>query len=159
MRAQERKLGALVETLEEEKQEQEEAKEEQKEEQKEEEPPKKKKKKSKKKKQAVPEPESNGREQALSYLSLFINSKSDWKFQKVRQMWILQNLYYPNMMDPQQFKDALEYMKDMSPKAKTETGQQAEQILQKLRDRQDLNPQEHQVIKRCKKVIKLCDKV
>ncbi|KAH9275136.1 hypothetical protein BASA83_002360 [Batrachochytrium salamandrivorans] len=59
--------------------------------------------------------------------------KRQWKFQKVRQIWILRNLYYQAMVTESQFQDALKYMKDMGVRAKEETITEANIILEQVR--------------------------
>lgn len=49
--------------------------------------------------------ESKAKTAALQYLDTFIKEKANWKFQKVRQVWILQNMYFSKQMDNDQFKD------------------------------------------------------
>lgn len=41
---------------------------------------------------------SKAKDAALAYLIQFINDKPNWKFQKVRQTWILRNLYFNNQV-------------------------------------------------------------
>ena len=48
---------------------------------------------------------SKAKTAALEYLSLFIKNKEKWKFQKVRQIWLLQNMYFSIQLDNEQFKD------------------------------------------------------
>ncbi|KAI8924478.1 hypothetical protein BC831DRAFT_465556 [Entophlyctis helioformis] len=41
---------------------------------------------------------SKGKQAALEYLDMFTNNRKMWKFQKVRQIWILRNMYYPSLV-------------------------------------------------------------
>ncbi|KAL5034790.1 hypothetical protein BDV3_004309 [Batrachochytrium dendrobatidis] len=79
------------------------------------------------------EPDLKAKQAAMDYLDLFINNRKQWKFQKVRQIWILRNLYYQAMVTEKQFKDALSYMKDMGARAKEETIVEANTILEQVR--------------------------
>jgi hypothetical protein len=74
--------------------------------------------------------ESLARKLALQYLETFIVDKATWKFQKVRQTWILRNLYYQHQIDNDHFKQCLQYMANMGDRAKTETVQEAKQMLE-----------------------------
>lgn len=101
---------------------------------------------------------SKAKQQALAYLDLFIEDKPNWKFNKLRQTWILRNLYYQNEMDHAYFKLALQYMKNMGQKAKSETIDEAKILLDKLKPQlegsKELDVSSNIVYKRCKKVLK-----
>ncbi|KAH6564705.1 hypothetical protein BASA50_009465 [Batrachochytrium salamandrivorans] len=84
-------------------------------------------------KESNQEPDPKAKQAALEYLDLFINNRKQWKFQKVRQIWILRNLYYQAMVTESQFQDALKYMKDMGVRAKEETITEANIILEQVR--------------------------
>jgi WKF domain len=50
---------------------------------------------------------TRAKDAALYYLHLFTEDKSKWKFKKVRQAWILRNLYYEKQIDHINFKQYL----------------------------------------------------
>ncbi|KAJ3319886.1 hypothetical protein HDV06_005862 [Boothiomyces sp. JEL0866] len=114
--------------------------------------PKKKKKKNKKNKKKAPEAtstdkETSAKDAALAYLMTFIENKDQWKFQKVRQTWILQNLYYQHQIDNIHFKHTLTYLQGMGDRQKKETIEEAKIMLEKegITDT---------IAKRAKKIIK-----
>lgn len=60
--------------------------------------------------------ESKAKTAALHYLDTFTKDKANWKFQKVRQVWILQNMYFSKQMNNEQFKDCkwnLDHLSDL----------------------------------------------
>ena len=61
---------------------------------------------------------SFGDHPSLHYLDTFVNNRSAWKFNKSKQTWILNHLWYPHALDKISFKQALKYMKAMAPSAK-----------------------------------------
>ena len=79
------------------------------------------------------------------YLNLFLNDKKNWKFQKLRQTWILQNLFFQHQMDNQTFRDSLIYLKGLSSSARDEILRIANEFLENDCDT---------IRKRAKKVIK-----
>ncbi len=85
-----------------------------------------------------------------SYLNNFVLNKSIWKFNKLKQIWILQHLWYTYALDKQNFKYAIKYMKKMADKAKTETLIEAQLIV----DKQEELKCSKRMLKRAKKVIK-----
>lgn len=92
---------------------------------------------------------SKAKTAALDYLTVFTLDKSKWKFQKVRQIWLLQNMYFSKQMDNDQFKDLLAYLKGMSDKQRKITVQEAKNILESA------DPISDTTKKRAKKIIKL----
>jgi hypothetical protein len=69
------------------------------------------------------------RDAAYVYLASFVNDKANWKFQKVRQTWILRNLYYQHQIDNEHFNYCLKYMANMGERAKKETVDEAKILL------------------------------
>ncbi|CAO3688848.1 unnamed protein product [Rhizopus stolonifer] len=52
----------------------------------------------------------NKQEEAMEYVRTFANDKKNWKFKKVQQIWILQNLY---KIPESEFNNVLKYLKDL----------------------------------------------
>ncbi|KAI9096511.1 hypothetical protein DFS34DRAFT_144474 [Phlyctochytrium arcticum] len=73
--------------------------------------------------------EAKRRQAAIDYLQLFVNDKPNWKFQKVKQVWILRNMWYPHQIAESTLPLALEYIKGLSHKAREETMEEAKAIL------------------------------
>ncbi|CEG80960.1 hypothetical protein RMATCC62417_15219 [Rhizopus microsporus] len=61
--------------------------------------------------------------EAFEYLQLFVNDRKNWKFKKVLQTWILQNLY---KMPKSEFDNALEYLKDLQGASREKTKKEAQ---------------------------------
>lgn len=66
--------------------------------------------------------------QALAYLDLWKNNKNDWSFKKVRQKWLLKNLYNETEVDDKKFKILLEYLSAAKGAARKLTIEEAESI-------------------------------
>lgn len=66
---------------------------------------------------------------ALKYLDTFTNDKDNWKFCKVRQVWLLQHMYTEKIPE-KDFSMLLEYLRGLQGKARTQTITTAENILQ-----------------------------
>ncbi|KAI9015078.1 hypothetical protein BC832DRAFT_187983 [Gaertneriomyces semiglobifer] len=81
----------------------------------------------------TPETQSAGaskrRDLALQYLDTYTHSRPSWKFSKLRQTWILQNLYYSHQLPTPQFRHALEYIKGLSATGRSQTVEDARAIL------------------------------
>ncbi|KAJ3177131.1 hypothetical protein HDU87_004623 [Geranomyces variabilis] len=73
--------------------------------------------------------EAKRRQAAVEYLDCWLNRRNEWKFQKVRQVWILRNLWYAHQLDDAQFETALAYAKDLSHQARQETIEEAREIV------------------------------
>ncbi|KAI9245054.1 hypothetical protein BY458DRAFT_529082, partial [Sporodiniella umbellata] len=75
------------------------------------EPSEKRAKKEKKSKAELEEiRKDNKQEEAMEYVRTFANDRKNWKFKKVQQIWILNNLYKIPESD---FNHVLEYLKDL----------------------------------------------
>ena len=102
----------------------------------------------------------NAKEFALKYLEQFIVDKANWKFQKVRQKWILQNLYYQhqvliiNKIDNAQFKNTLTYLKGMNGRAKQETIDEANLMIEQNNETDSIQIT-NTILKRAKKILKI----
>jgi len=93
------------------------------------------KKKASKKRMKNPEHvhESTGQNKALRYLKIwYANKKSDsaaentWKFEKCRQIWLLQNCYCNKKVPKDDFKILLKYMKTIRGRMRDATLKDAE---------------------------------
>ncbi|TPX71777.1 hypothetical protein SpCBS45565_g00855 [Spizellomyces sp. 'palustris'] len=73
--------------------------------------------------------ESKRRQAAVEYLQQYVTDRENWKFQKVRQVWILRNLWYTHQLNDEAFALALQYIKDLSHKAREETIDEAKEII------------------------------
>ena len=84
---------------------------------------------------------------ALSYLFQF-HSKQSWKFQKLRQIWLLNNMYYQHKMSNLEFKMMIEYCRNLSQGARKTTVEMSRMLV----GESGMPPT---VVKRAKKIIKL----
>ncbi|KAG9302437.1 hypothetical protein G9A89_011487 [Geosiphon pyriformis] len=67
---------------------------------------------------------------ALQYLIQWrMNRMSTWKFQKVRQIWLLQHVYDPTMVPKEFFKIFIEYITNLTGKARQKTFKEAQEIV------------------------------
>ncbi|KAJ3001247.1 hypothetical protein HKX48_002987 [Thoreauomyces humboldtii] len=73
--------------------------------------------------------EGKRRAAAVEYLDKYVNNKAAWKFQKLRQVWILRNLWYTHQLNDEEFEMALKYVKNLSLQAREETVEEAKEIL------------------------------
>ncbi|KAG1436476.1 hypothetical protein G6F56_013544 [Rhizopus delemar] len=53
----------------------------------------------------------------MEYVRTFANDKKNWKFKKVQQIWILQNLY---KIPESEFDNVLKYLKDLQGSSREE---------------------------------------
>ena len=44
---------------------------------------------------------------ALQYLDQWTNDKSNWKFQKLRQIWLIENMYFSHQLDNEGFRKCM----------------------------------------------------
>ena len=89
--------------------------------------------------------EAKLQQQSLLYLNQFIQQK-DWKFNKLKQVWILQNMYFQHLVDNNEFKMVLIYLKKLSNGSRLKTRQECKKLQEC-----ELST----VKKRCKKILKL----
>ncbi|XP_049419431.1 uncharacterized protein C7orf50 homolog isoform X1 [Epinephelus fuscoguttatus] len=73
-------------------------------------------------------PEASGPiapQQALDYLTCWANNRTEWKFQKTRQTWLLQHMFDPQQIPDEKFSVLLEYLEGLRGAAKDTTVQKA----------------------------------
>ncbi|XP_043957607.1 uncharacterized protein C7orf50 homolog [Gambusia affinis] len=71
------------------------------------------------------EPRPSASKQALDYLTCWAESRSAWKFQKIRQTWLLQHMYDSEKVPDDTFVVLLQYLEGMFGRAKETTVQKA----------------------------------
>lgn len=69
---------------------------------------------------------------ALDYLRLWENDRSNWRFQKIRQVWLLQNMYNSKKVPDKEFDILLKYLEKLEGKAKVLTVQKSEELMETL---------------------------
>ncbi|XP_067672245.1 cilia- and flagella-associated protein 251-like [Haliotis asinina] len=67
---------------------------------------------------------------ALAYLNQWYYHHDVWRFQKVRQVWLLSHMYDINMVSDEGFVRLLKYLEDLKGHSRAETTKQAETILE-----------------------------
>jgi len=82
---------------------------------------------------------------ALSYLRLWKSTRAAWKFQKVRQCWLLDNIYKQTKIDDKDFDILLEYMEPMKGKSRQVT---VDEATEKLNQHKDLSDKHSVVVTR-----------
>eukprot|EP01134_Creolimax_fragrantissima_P006904 CFRG6904T1 len=95
---------------------------------------------------------------ALAFLDTWKNDKDNWKYQKVRNTYILKNMYDPYKIPKESFKIVLEYLDGLKGKARQITQEAAEAELSKMSEKstEDMTEVEQTIHKiilyRCKKI-------
>ncbi|XP_033750847.1 protein IFH1-like isoform X2 [Pecten maximus] len=99
--------------------------------------PKKKKDKKKKKKKEVKDTQDGAEDTSISaqtaaidYLKTWSEDKVNWKFQKVRQVWLLQHMYDDSKVPNTDFDRLLLYLENLKGKAKEATLDKASKIIE-----------------------------
>ncbi|KAI8384009.1 hypothetical protein BD560DRAFT_384608 [Blakeslea trispora] len=81
-------------------------------------------KKAKKPKAQIEESKKDAKqEEALAYVRLFVTDRSNWKFKKMLQIWLLSNLY---QLPEEDFDNVLIYLKDLQGSAREKTKKEAQ---------------------------------
>lgn len=119
--------------------------------------PKSKKKKKKKLKeqdneQSTPDPEQKGDKLASEYLKQWSDDRKNWKFQKVRQVWLLKHMYKQDQVTDDDFEILLLYLDGLKGKSREVTVKQAEDIMEKDEDSEET---EHMKTERARKIVQL----
>jgi hypothetical protein len=86
-----------------------------------------------------PQPGEEGfaKTQSIEYLRKWENDRSSWKFNKNRQVWLLQNMFHPSSVDRSSFKILLKYLEGLKGASRTTTLKQAQSILEEGLDVQN----------------------
>ncbi|XP_043944856.1 uncharacterized protein C7orf50 homolog [Protopterus annectens] len=71
----------------------------------------------------------SGAELSLEYLMRWSRNRSEWKFQKARQTWLLQHMYDTDKVPDEYFPVLLEYLEGLRGHARNTTVQKAEEIM------------------------------
>jgi len=66
---------------------------------------------------------------SLEYLDVWKGARPLWKFQKVRQSYLLQNIYDRKKVPKKHFKILLEYLEELKGNSRTKTLMDAQSIL------------------------------
>jgi len=113
----------------------------------------------KKKKESVTEVESepmdgsNETPPAIGYLLGWKSKDKDWKFRKLRQTWLLQNIYDKEKVSKANFKILLEYLEDLKGAAREQTLKEAKEFVEANEDNEECT--EKRKLKRSLNVLKV----
>ncbi|XP_033975990.1 uncharacterized protein C7orf50 [Trematomus bernacchii] len=66
-----------------------------------------------------------GPQQALVYLTCWSENRAEWKFQKIRQTWLLQHMFNSEQVPDEKFSVLLEYLEGLQGAAKDTTVKKA----------------------------------
>ncbi|XP_061416186.1 uncharacterized protein C7orf50 homolog [Lethenteron reissneri] len=80
-------------------------------------------------------------ELSLEYLTSWATDKNQWKFQKLRQTWLLQHMYDAEKVPDSYFKILLKYLAGLKGQAKDTTIEKAESIMRKS-EKEDVEEEE-----------------
>jgi len=67
---------------------------------------------------------------SLDYLTEWQDNRDKWKFRKVRQTWLLQNMYDRTVIDKEYFKILLKYLEELKGQSRQSSVDQAQKILE-----------------------------
>ncbi|XP_056392509.1 uncharacterized protein C7orf50 homolog [Hyla sarda] len=92
---------------------------------------------------------------ALQYLNCWSQKRSEWKFQKSRQTWLLLNMYDPEKISDKYFKNLLAYMVDLKGSAREITVKKAEEYMKEYDKREAQEESDEPRIERIREVLQL----
>ncbi|KAM9305498.1 protein cholesin [Gastrophryne carolinensis] len=92
---------------------------------------------------------------ALQYLKSWSKKRSEWKFQKTRQTWLLMNMYDPEKVPDKYFKILLDYLGGLQGNARETTIEKAEAYMKELDSSEDQEEADSQRIARVREVLQI----
>merc|ERR1712080_719324 len=95
-------------------------------------------KKRKKKSAASSEEPRIHETKALRYLTTWVEDRQNWKFEKCRQIWLLQNCYDPTKVPDKTFPSLLDYMDSVRGKMREMALGRAKEAMEKGRIQQEM---------------------
>ena len=69
------------------------------------------------------------REAALAYLRQFYNAREHWKFQKLRQVFLLRYIYDADVIGKEEFEMLLSYLEGLEGRARANVLEEAKKLL------------------------------
>ncbi|XP_044159887.1 uncharacterized protein C7orf50 homolog [Bufo gargarizans] len=93
--------------------------------------------------------------QALQYLKRWSKKHPEWKFQKIRQTWLLMNMYDPEKVPDKDFKRLLSYLEGLKGSARETTVQKAEEYMKEHDSCQTQEEPDEQKLDRIREVLQL----
>ncbi|XP_061168127.1 uncharacterized protein LOC133177052 [Saccostrea echinata] len=98
------------------------------------------------------DPEQKADKLASEYLHQWSNNRESWKFQKVRQVWLLKNMYSENKVTKEDFTVLLSYLDGMKGRSREVTVEQAEKIIEEDGDKDEVDQVK---IERARQIVQL----
>ncbi|XP_018590471.1 protein cholesin [Scleropages formosus] len=92
---------------------------------------------------------------ALQYLINWSKKSTDWRFQKTRQTWLLQNMFDLEKISDQNFSVLLSYMEGLQGAARDTTVKKAETMVQELEEQGTEEVESQRRAERARQVIQL----
>ncbi|XP_054622982.1 uncharacterized protein C7orf50 homolog isoform X2 [Dunckerocampus dactyliophorus] len=90
--------------------------------------------------------------QALDYLTCWADSRADWRFQKIRQTWLLQHMFDSDQVPDDRFTVLLQYIEGLRGGARDTTVKKALELVQESGQE---DPNVHQRAQRAREVIQM----
>ncbi|KAI8332016.1 hypothetical protein BC941DRAFT_437260 [Chlamydoabsidia padenii] len=78
-------------------------------------------------------PSDKKKQESLAYLQVFVDNRSQWKFGKKQQSWLLQHIYDTEAISTEDFDRLLVYLKDLMGNAREKTLKDAQTICQETK--------------------------
>jgi len=100
-------------------------------------------------------PTGQGKELALQYLKLWRDYNDIWKFQKIRQNWLLKHMYETKKISDSDFEILLQYLASMQGAARDRTLQEAEDRIKKYDDASNTDGKDAQIYGRARRIVQL----
>ncbi|KAL3875623.1 hypothetical protein ACJMK2_033555 [Sinanodonta woodiana] len=101
--------------------------------------------------------DSESQTNALEYLRQWQSDGENWKFQKVRQVWLLHNVYNKDKIGEKDFDILLRYLEPLRGRAREKTLSEAEEIMKSYESKEEADMDEEKLLKvqRARQVIQI----
>ncbi|KAK3588528.1 hypothetical protein CHS0354_014239 [Potamilus streckersoni] len=101
--------------------------------------------------------DSDSQTNALDYLRQWQSDEESWKFQKVRQVWLLHNVYNKDKIGEEDFDILLRYLEPLRGRAREKTLSEAEEIMKSVESQEEADMDEEKLLKvhRARQVIQI----
>ncbi|XP_062381566.1 uncharacterized protein C7orf50 homolog [Sardina pilchardus] len=101
------------------------------------------------------EDQNKSAERALEYLSCWSEKRSEWRFKKIRQTWLLQHMYDPEKVSDASFSIMLQYLENLRGAARDVTVQKAEAVIKEDKGDSSQTADDQKRIQRALEVVRL----
>ncbi|XP_044748245.1 uncharacterized protein C7orf50 homolog isoform X2 [Coccinella septempunctata] len=76
------------------------------------------------------ESDNESQQKALNYLSKWKHARSEWKFEKLRQVWLVQNIYDSGKIDEKYWETLIDYLNNSKGKVREKVINEAIKIIE-----------------------------